>query len=45
MNLYDIIFKDESKIQEYGDSVEDVKSFLKRSYASKGEPVSIVLSR
>jgi hypothetical protein len=45
MNLYDIKFKDNSDMQEYGDSVEDVKAFLKRSYASKGEPISVVLSK
>lgn len=34
MNVYKIVFNDGSSITEYGDSIQDVREFLVRSYGS-----------
>jgi len=35
MNFYKIVFTDGCEIEEYGDSVADVRDFLARCYAGR----------
>ena len=42
MHLFLITFEDGRTLEECGDSVQDVRSFLSRSYSSWGNVKSIV---
>lgn len=41
MILFNISFKNGETLQEYGNDVADIRQFCARTYADKGDPVSI----